>query len=200
MPQPLRKGITVTGASGFGIRQTAGSYNATFSVITVALSINSDRILRFYRSNLITNDLNTAVFHKFRKSISNVDRLVTFRKHATAAFNLQRNAKVFKKSHGIVCIKTIECTIQKLRIVRNIGKQLAPFGVTLNNLSPGVSATPRNDAALSDEAYREKVLAGIPAGYAGKADDCAGGALLLCSDEGRYITGIDLVIDGGMQL
>ena len=91
-----------------------------------------------------------------------------------------------------------KCAVMSL--VRNIGKQLAPFGVTLNNLSPGVIATPRNDAALSDEAYREKVLAGIPAGFAGEAADCAGGALLLCSDEGRYITGIDLVIDGGMQL
>ena len=91
-----------------------------------------------------------------------------------------------------------KCAVMSL--VRNVGKQLAPYGITVNNLSPGVIATPRNDAALSDDRYREKLLAGIPAGYVGEAADCAGGALLLCSDEGRYITGIDLVIDGGMQL
>ena len=91
-----------------------------------------------------------------------------------------------------------KCAVMSL--VRNVGKQLAPYGVTVNNLSPGVIATPRNDAALSDEEYRARVLAAIPAGYAGEASDCAGAALLLCSDAGRYILGIDLVVDGGMQL
>ena len=91
-----------------------------------------------------------------------------------------------------------KCAVMSL--VQNVGKQLAPYGVTVNNLSPGVIATPRNDAALSDPEYRARVLAGIPAGFAGKAEDCAGGALLLCADEGRYITGTDLVIDGGMHL
>ena len=91
-----------------------------------------------------------------------------------------------------------KCAVMSL--VRNVGKQLAPYGVTVNNLSPGVIATPRNDAALSDPQYCARVMAGIPAGYAGEASDCAGAALLLCSDAGRYILGIDLVVDGGMQL
>lgn len=87
-----------------------------------------------------------------------------------------------------------------MSFVRNIGKQLAPYGVTVNNLNPGVIATPRNDKALSDPEYRKKVLDGIPMGYAGEAEDMAGAALLLCSEEGRYITGIDLLVDGGMSL
>ncbi len=88
----------------------------------------------------------------------------------------------------------------QMSLVTNIGKQLAPYGITLNNLSPGVIATPRNDAALSDPDYSAKVMAGIPMGYAGVAEDCAAAALLLCSDEGRYITGTDLIVDGGMHL
>ncbi len=91
-----------------------------------------------------------------------------------------------------------KCAVMSL--VRNVGKQLAPYGVTVNNLSPGVIATPRNEAALSDPDYCARALAGIPAGYAGEAADCAGAALLLCSDAGRYIVGVDLVVDGGMQL
>ncbi len=91
-----------------------------------------------------------------------------------------------------------KCAVMSL--VTNVGKQLAPDGITVNNLSPGVIATPRNDAALADAAYREKVLAGIPAAFAGESKDCAGAALLLCSEEGRYITGIDLIVDGGMHL
>ena len=88
----------------------------------------------------------------------------------------------------------------QMNMVTNLAKQLAPFGITVNNLSPGVIATPRNEAALSDAEYAKKVLEGIPCGYAGIAEDCAGAALLLCSDEGRYITGIDLIADGGMHL
>lgn len=88
----------------------------------------------------------------------------------------------------------------QMSLVKNIAKQLAPFGVTVNNISPGVIATPRNAAALADPVYSKKVLDGIPLGYAGEAKDIIGAALLLCSDEGRYITGADIVIDGGMSL
>lgn len=85
-------------------------------------------------------------------------------------------------------------------LVRNVAKQMAPHGVTINNMSPGVIATMRNEAVLSDPDYSKKVIAGIPCGYVGKAEDCCCGVLLLCSEEGRYITGTDLIIDGGMHL
>lgn len=88
----------------------------------------------------------------------------------------------------------------QMNLVINIAAQMAPFGITVNNMAPGVIATPRNEAALSDKAYAEKLMSKIPCGFAGAAEDCAGGVLLLCSDEGRYITGIDLIIDGGMHL
>lgn len=88
----------------------------------------------------------------------------------------------------------------QLNLVTNLAKQLAPFGITVNNLAPGVIATPRNSEALADPDYSKQVYAGIPAGFAGTAEDCAGAALLLCSPEGRYITGVDLVVDGGMKL
>jgi len=88
----------------------------------------------------------------------------------------------------------------QMSLVRNVAKQVAPFGITVNNLCPGVIATPRNEAALSDELYREKVLTGIPAGYAGLAEDCAPAALFLCSEEARYVTGSEIIVDGGMHL
>lgn len=88
----------------------------------------------------------------------------------------------------------------QMSMVENLAKQLAPCGITVNNLAPGVIDTPRNTEALADKEYEKKVLAQIPCGYTGAAQDCAAGALLLCSEEGRYITGTDLVIDGGMHL
>lgn len=85
-------------------------------------------------------------------------------------------------------------------MVRNLAKQLAPFGITVNNVAPGVIETPRNDEALADEAYAKQVISGIPCGYTGKPEDCVGLVLMLCSDEGRYMTGEDIFIDGGMKL
>ena len=82
----------------------------------------------------------------------------------------------------------------------NIAKQVAPFGITVNNVAPGVIVTPRHDTVLADKEYREKVIAGIPVGYAGDPNDCVGAVLMLCSEQGRYITGTDIIIDGGMKL
>lgn len=87
-----------------------------------------------------------------------------------------------------------------MNLVTNLAKQFAPFGVTVNNMAPGVIATPRNADALADPEYCKKVMEGIPMGFAGNAEDCAPAVLLLCSEEGRYITGIDLTVDGGMKL
>jgi len=85
-------------------------------------------------------------------------------------------------------------------LVRNLAPQLAPDGITINNLAPGAIATVRNEQVLADESYLRRVLAKIPAGFIGEASDCAGLALLLCSEAGRYITGQDLFVDGGMGL
>ncbi len=88
----------------------------------------------------------------------------------------------------------------QMSMVQNLAKQLAPYGITVNNLNPGVIITPRNTEALADEAYAKEVYEGIPMGYAGEAKDMTGAALLLCSEEGRYITGAEILVDGGMHL
>lgn len=85
-------------------------------------------------------------------------------------------------------------------LVLSLAKQLAPCGVTANNLAPGVIDTDRTRGRLTEAAYVERVLAAIPAGCIGVPADCAGAALLLCSDAGRYITGQNLFVDGGMSL
>lgn len=85
-------------------------------------------------------------------------------------------------------------------LMRNLAKQLGPDGVTANNLAPGVILTDRNTAALADEAYAARVRARIPLRDFAGPEDCVGAALLLCSDAGRYITGQDIFVDGGMSL
>lgn len=85
-------------------------------------------------------------------------------------------------------------------MVKNLAKQFAPKGVTVNNLAPGVIDTDRSRERLTTEEYRRKVLSWIPANELGTSEDCAGAALLLCSEAGRYITGQNLFVDGGMSL
>ncbi len=91
-----------------------------------------------------------------------------------------------------------KCAVMSL--VRNIAKEVAPFGVTVNNVSPGAIATPRNAAVYDDPATRSKVEACIPAGRFGTPGDCAGIVAFLAGDESVYITGADLRVDGGMSL
>lgn len=88
----------------------------------------------------------------------------------------------------------------QMSMVRNLSKQLSPFGITVNNMSPGTILTPRNADALSDPVYQKAVLSNIPCGYVGEPKDCVGAILLLASEEGRYINGTDIICDGGMHL
>lgn len=85
-------------------------------------------------------------------------------------------------------------------LVRSLAPTFAPHGVTINNLAPGAILTRRNEEALADEPYKRAVEAKIPAGFIGAPEDCAAAALMLCSPAGRYITGQDLGVDGGMSL
>lgn len=85
-------------------------------------------------------------------------------------------------------------------MMRNLARQVAADGVTVNCLAPGVIRTARNEAVLADAEYAARVLSRIPAGSWGTPDDVAGAAVMLCSDAGRYITGASLEIDGGMHL
>ena len=85
-------------------------------------------------------------------------------------------------------------------LTRNLARQLAGAGVTVNNLSPGVIDTDRNREALNDPAVRDGLCERIPAQRVGQPKDCVGAALLLCSAAGDYITGQTLYVDGGMGI
>ncbi len=85
-------------------------------------------------------------------------------------------------------------------MVRNLAKQLAPFGVTVNSLSPGITDTERNREALSDPEEYELIRAQIPVGRIAVPGDYTAAAVYLCSAESAYVTGLDLVVDGGFAL
>jgi 3-oxoacyl-[acyl-carrier protein] reductase len=82
-----------------------------------------------------------------------------------------------------------------LVLVRSLAKVLAPHGVTVNAVSPGVLETagrPRPDL--------DAVLARIPAGHLGRIDDAVAAARFLLSDEAGYVTGANIHVSGGWGL
>lgn len=85
-------------------------------------------------------------------------------------------------------------------MMQSLSLQLAKDGITVNNVAPGVIYTDRNVQALSDPEYAKKVTDSIPVGFYGEPRDCTGIVSLLCSDEGRYITGQSIYVDGGKSV
>lgn len=87
-----------------------------------------------------------------------------------------------------------------LNLVQNIAMQLADKGVTVNNLAPGVIGTPRLDEDVPEPEERINNRLLTPSGQIGAPEDCAAMAVLLCSEAGRFITGQNIYVDGGMSL
>ena len=76
--------------------------------------------------------------------------------------------------------------------------QYAKENIRVNSVHPGYALTPLTAGGYKDEGQRrEWVLARIPLGRLGNADDIAFGILYLASDESSFVTGAELVIDGG---
>ena len=86
----------------------------------------------------------------------------------------------------------------QLNWAQNLARQFGGRGVTVNNLAPGAILTARNRTQMATEG--EALVQRIPAGRLGQPDDLAGAALLLCSDAGAYINGVDLYVDGGRAI
>ena len=75
--------------------------------------------------------------------------------------------------------------------------QYAREGIRANSVHPGPIITPMTEQRRSDPAHYQLMVSRIPLGRYGKADEVAYGVLYLASDESAYVTGSELVIDGG---
>lgn len=104
----------------------------------------------------------------------------------------------YRQHRELSVYSATKCAVMK--IVEIVAKEVAPFGVTVNNVAPGAIATPRNESLYNDEEKRKAVEKSIPMGRFGTPEDCVCAVLMLCGEHGAYITGSDIVIDGGMRL
>lgn len=83
-------------------------------------------------------------------------------------------------------------------LMRNIAIELAPLGITVNNVAPGAVETPINRELMNQPDKLANLLQNIPAGRLGRPHDVAGVVAFLASPDAEYITGTTLVVDGGL--
>lgn len=83
-------------------------------------------------------------------------------------------------------------------LMRDLSVELAPYGITVNNIAPGAIETPINKNLLNDPVKLKELLANIPLRRLGKPEDVASVAAFLASDESSYVTGTTFVVDGGL--
>src|ERR1700737_4978380 len=83
-------------------------------------------------------------------------------------------------------------------MMRNLSIELAPYGITVNNIAPGAIETPINTALLNDPSELKDLLDNIPLGRLGRVSDVAGAAVFWASADADYITGTTIVVDGGL--
>ena len=86
-----------------------------------------------------------------------------------------------------------------IALTRSAALEYGP-ALRANCVSPGFIHTPLTAFAATHEDFRPAIDAGTPLGRAGRAEEVADVAVFLCSDLASYVTGINLVIDGGSLL
>ena len=85
-----------------------------------------------------------------------------------------------------------------IALTRQLAAEGAPHGIRVNCVSPGMVETPATRGDLLAEGHPMRDIArAIPLGRVGRADEVARCALFLASDEASYVTGANLVVDGG---
>ncbi len=84
-----------------------------------------------------------------------------------------------------------------LGFTRALALELAPEKITVNGISPGPFATEINTPVLQNPELNQQFVSRIPLGRWGQVEEVGQLALFLCSAEASFITGTDLLIDGG---
>jgi 2-dehydro-3-deoxy-D-gluconate 5-dehydrogenase len=90
-----------------------------------------------------------------------------------------------------------------LQLTRCLAIELAPHNIQVNSLAPGWTTTDMTDWIRNDPRYaavKDEMVARTPAGRFADPDEMAGAAVFLASDASQFVTGTDLIADGGFRI
>ena len=99
-------------------------------------------------------------------------------------------------SSGVYCISKAGV----VNLTKAFASDLAPFGVTVNAISPGYMRTPLSASYWADPAGSEQKCSRIPMGRPGLPEELAGIVVYLASDLSTYTTGANILVDGGYTI
>lgn len=102
-------------------------------------------------------------------------------------------------AHVALALRTAYCTSKfgLLGMTKALALELAPHRITVNSISPGPFATEMNTVLIEDPVRNAEFTSRIPVGRWGKVEEIGPLAVFLCSDAAGFITGADVLIDGG---
>jgi len=123
--------------------------------------------------------------------------------HLKASRGVVVNMASLNGSLGFKLLPALAHTTNKAAIIgmtRQLALEGSEHGIRVNSISPGFIETNSTRGELADEEFGRRMRDRTLLGRFGQAEDIANAALFLACDESSYVTGIDLVVDGGMKV
>jgi NAD(P)-dependent dehydrogenase (short-subunit alcohol dehydrogenase family) len=169
-------------------------------------------IARFGRLDILVNNAGISGALPDRLSVEHFDRLMSVNARGTF-LGLKYGIAEMQKCGGgaIVNVSSISGLVGQMFVhmgyngakaaihvmTKSAAVQHAREGIRVNSVHPGIMPPMRTSVTAADPALREKLMTTIPLGRAGRPEEVASAVLFLASDEASYITGTELVVDGG---
>jgi NAD(P)-dependent dehydrogenase (short-subunit alcohol dehydrogenase family) len=87
-----------------------------------------------------------------------------------------------------------------IQLARNLAVEFGPDNIRVNSISPGMINTPFSATLMQNEEFMKKRLAQTPLRKVGEVEEIAGVAVMLASKAGGFITGQNIIVDGGTTI
>jgi NAD(P)-dependent dehydrogenase (short-subunit alcohol dehydrogenase family) len=87
-----------------------------------------------------------------------------------------------------------------IELARNLAVEFGPDNIRVNTISPGMINTPFSESLMKNEEFMQKRLAQTPLRRVGEVEEIAGLAVMLASKAGGFITGQNIIVDGGTTI